>query len=39
MDHWAELYRLMSNVLQTVSFSDPVEEDAEKSLDSASGEG
>ncbi|MET9912721.1 hypothetical protein ABZZ74_39070 [Streptomyces sp. NPDC006476] len=39
MDHWAELYRLMSTVLQTVSFSDPVEEDAEKSLDSASGEG
>ncbi|MFI1565049.1 hypothetical protein ACH4ZX_18690 [Streptomyces sp. NPDC020490] len=26
MEHWAEIYRLMSTVLQTISFTDPVEE-------------
>ncbi|MFC9848382.1 hypothetical protein ACFWFF_00445 [Streptomyces sp. NPDC060223] len=26
MDHWTEIYRLMSSILQTVSFTDPAEE-------------
>ncbi|GGW92217.1 hypothetical protein [Streptomyces lomondensis] len=31
MDHWAEIYRLMSAVLQTVSFVDPAEDVADGS--------
>ncbi|GAA3496064.1 hypothetical protein GCM10019016_031650 [Streptomyces prasinosporus] len=31
MDHWSEIYRLMSALLQTVSFVDPAGEPAEES--------
>ncbi|MFI7020734.1 hypothetical protein [Streptomyces sp. NPDC050164] len=34
MDHWTEIYRLMSAMLQPVSFADPVEDlDDESSED------